>query len=138
MLFFSGFGFGVYIFVVVLFVMNWYREGFMEVVDYLGLVGRFGDGYCGGWDVLAVSPDESVFLVRDCNGLCFVSCVDFGAMLPFGVALAEGVVWCFLDDCGFEGRLGGKLVEVVLSGVVVEWLGSEGIKGLVRSVECNQ
>lgn len=112
----------------------------MNTTEYLKLV---GDSH-SELDMLAVSPDQSLFLVKDGNRLCYVSTPDMLTTMPYSQALAEGMIGHFAGDSPLEEvqRLvvakrmnGSKVVTITLTDEDMEWLKSDGISQMVRSVE---
>ena len=116
----------------------------MNTAQYLELINKHGDSCTDDWDVLAVSSDQSLFLIRDSNRLCYVSTPDMATMMPYQIALAEKMIGHFAGDSPIEevqklvagNRMKkGKVVTVNLTDEDLAWLKSEDISSMVHSIE---
>lgn len=112
----------------------------MNTIEYLKLV---GDSH-SEMDMLAVSPDQSLFLVKDSNRLCYVTTPDMLTTMPYKMAIAEGMIGHFAIDSPLEEvqRLvvakrmrESKVITITLTDDDLEWLRSDSISQMVHSVE---
>lgn len=117
----------------------------MNTAEYLKAIAAHGDGHDGeDWQILAVSPDHSLYLVKDSNRICYVTTTDMVTTMPYSMALAEKVVAHFASDSPLaevqkavanHKVKPSKLVGICLTNEDLKWLGSEDISGMVRSIE---
>lgn len=116
----------------------------MNTTQYLAVVAKHGDSYDNNWDILAVNKDQSLYLVKDSNHLCYVSTNDMVTTMPYGMALAEGTLAHFAGDSPIPEVIEmvvnhkmhiNKIIGIDLTDDDVKWLKSDGIMSMVRSIE---
>lgn len=117
----------------------------MDATQYLKIISKFGDGYDGHrWEVLATNKGNSLFLMKDCNNICYVTSFDLIVSMTYHHAVFDKMLVHYAGDSNIQEvqqavedkkLQPSKLVGVLLTDADMKWLTSEGIKGIVRSVE---
>jgi hypothetical protein len=119
-------------------------EIIMDTKEYLELIAKHGDSHSDKWDMLAVSPDQTLFLVKDRNRICYVSTSDMINFMPYNIALGEGRLAHYASDSVVEEVQAGvehgsikptTLVAINLTAEDLKWLKSNDISTMVHSVE---
>lgn len=117
----------------------------MDTKQYLDFLAAHGDSYDGeNWQILSVSPDNTLYLVKDSNQICYVTTPDMITTMPYSIALAEKVVAHYASDSplvAIQDAVANnkikpsKLIGICLTADDIKWLESDGIHGMVRSIE---
>ncbi len=117
----------------------------MDTEQYLEIISKFGDSNDDNkWEVLATNKGNSLFLMKDGNNLCYVTSGDLAISMPYHLAIAERTLVHYAGDSMIpevakavdNGKMNpSKLVGIILTDADMKWITSEGIKGIVHSVE---
>lgn len=116
----------------------------MNTKQYLAAIAKCGDSYDNNWHIMASNKEQTLFLVKDGNSICYVSTPDLVAIMPYNLALAEKKISHFagsspvqeVKDAISNHQIGeDELVGIDLTTDDIAWLNSESVSSLVRSIE---
>jgi hypothetical protein len=113
----------------------------MDVQEYLKLTDNTNDS----WDVIAMHPNEHLYLMKDKNSICYIATCDYTHTMIYWMVIRERVLGCFAADNPMRKEL-PKLAEmaknapsristILLNDEDMMWVESDNIQRMVRCIE---
>lgn len=115
----------------------------MDVKEYFRLTNNTNEG----WDLIAMHPTKHLYLMKDVNNICYVTTCDYTHTMPYWMVVAEQRLGCFVCDNPMRNEVPridkmarknpNRITTITLNEQDMEWIDSDHIRCIVRSVESN-